>query len=134
MMDWLIADHNMEVLLKHVLHILKEPKVFIGPAKIYGDSEREDLYTRARIVFDSSIQMKMIQCECAELIAAISRLDIDHDTGQYVVHNVINKVAGVQIMIEQARRLLGSKLVDREVHTKLSQLEHSIEKIEKTGG
>ena len=91
---------------------------------------REALYVRAMVAFGVPSQMRMVQEECAELIASINRLDRE----RCPVQDVINEVADVTIMLEQARLILGPELVDRAVQDKLARLERLLAEVAKIEG
>lgn len=91
--------------------VLKEPV-------IYTEDKREAMYTSLMVVLGVPFLMRRLQEECAELIAAVNCLDRESCS----VQHVINKVADVQVMLDQARRILGQELVDRAVQVRLNRV------------
>lgn len=66
-------------------------------------------------------QWRMLQEECAELIAAINQ----YDRGRVTEDRVAEEVADVLIMVAQARVLLGDR-VDAWLRAKLERLERRL--------
>ena len=63
-------------------------------------------------------QMRMLQEECGELIAAVNQ----YDRGRITAEHLAEEVADVLIMCEQARVILGADRVDEAKRRKLERL------------
>lgn len=74
---------------------------------------------RAVDVFGAEPQLRMLQEECAELIAAVNQY---FRARQGSESSLVEEVADATIMLAQARKLLGNQ-VDRAIERKLDRLE-----------
>ncbi len=86
-----------------------------------------DLFRRALACWGDESQWRMVQEECAELIAAVNRCD----RGRCTVYDLAAEVADVEIMVAQARLLLGNSLVDDAKTKALIRLRARVEEAEK---
>jgi NTP pyrophosphatase (non-canonical NTP hydrolase) len=73
-------------------------------------------------LWGAASQWRMVQEECGELVAAINRFD----RGRTVTVELAEEIADVTILMEQARLMLGSEVVDEAIERKLSRLEGRI--------
>lgn len=87
------------------------------------DARCAQLFTVATARWGKDSQMRMVQEECAELIAAINR----RDRGRGTHAEVVDEIADVLIMAEQARLLAGPGQVDRAVAEKIERLAGRLE-------
>jgi len=70
-------------------------------------------------------QWRQLQEECAELIAAVNRFMRKREAA---LDNLIEEVADVEIMLKQARLLIGNDdLVDAAVEKKIKRLRERLE-------
>lgn len=81
-------------------------------------SDIEGLLQRAVDLWGEEAQMRMVQEECAELIATVNR----HQRERCSNEDVAEEVADVLIMVEQARRIVGAAAVDAAKERKLQRL------------
>lgn len=81
-----------------------------------------DLYAQAILQYGSASQFRQLQEECAELIAKINQ----YDRERVNVHLLAEEIADVEIMIEQARMMIGDGLVDSHKEIKLNRLKDSL--------
>ena len=82
----------------------------------------ETIYTQAFVSYGADAQYIQLQEECAELIVALCHFR----RGRIGPEEVCSEIADVRIMIEQAREMLGRKLVDEKYKEKLAVLEERI--------
>jgi NTP pyrophosphatase (non-canonical NTP hydrolase) len=80
--------------------------------------DRDALLQRAVDLWGVDAQMRMLQEECAELIAAVNRFSRERCGAE----DVAEEVADVLIMAEQARRIVGAADVDAAMERKLNRL------------
>jgi NTP pyrophosphatase (non-canonical NTP hydrolase) len=85
-----------------------------------------DLYRRAFVCWGIAAQWRMLQEECGELIAAVNRCD----RGRIEPWALASEIADVEIMLEQARLMLDSDMVERVKAEKLARLRERIEQAE----
>lgn len=101
------------------------------PDPLLVDIEARDcLYRRALVLWGEKDQWGMVQEECAELIASTSQF-LRRRASKWAL---AEEVADVEIMIEQARLILGTNLVDAHKEAKLKRLRQRIEDAEETVG
>ena len=81
--------------------------------------EQERLLARAVEVYGAPDQWGMVLEECGELVAAINR----RNRGRITDDQLLEEVADVIVMVEQARQMLGASRVDRMIAKKLDRLE-----------
>lgn len=86
----------------------------------------DPLYQRAIDVFGREPQLRMVQEECAELVAAINR----RLRGRLSDVFVAEEIADVLIVAAQARLIYGAQLVDQLVAEKLERLEDRVAEAE----
>lgn len=79
---------------------------------------------RSRELWGAEFHMRLVQEECAELIAAINQ----YDRGRGTLEEVAEEVADVVLVIGAARAIVGETLVDGFVLGKLQRLEERIAK------
>ena len=79
---------------------------------------KEQLYRDAVDKWGPATEWRQLQEECGELIAAINRFDRTRCTEA----ELAEEVADVEILIEQARLMLGDELVDTFKRQKLERL------------
>ena len=77
------------------------------------------LYIRAIDTWGAESQLRQFQDECAEAIAAVNRMI--RGTGS--VDSLAEEIADVEIMCEQARRVVGIHRVEHFRKLKLARLE-----------
>ncbi len=82
-----------------------------------------ELYDDALVVFGRDAQLGMIVEECAELIVAINQWS----RGRLAARDVIDELADVEIMIEQARVMFGDSSVNDAKREKLRRLEKRLQ-------
>lgn len=85
--------------------------------------ERDELYERALAAWGSDAQLRMLQEECGELIAAVNQ----YTRERIADATIAAEIADVLIMCEQARRIIGSDLVDSIMQMKLERLQVRVE-------
>lgn len=92
-------------------------------------TERDRLYDQAIALWGWDAQWGMVQEEAAELILAASHLMRGRDS----LREVVDAVADMEIMVEQARRLLGNanSAVDTVKESKLERLELRVRRAER---
>ena len=88
---------------------------------------RDALLARALAVWGADAQMALVQEECAELIAMISRRARLRCSDR----DVADEVADVLIMATQARSIIGAAEVDAAIVRKLRRLEHRVTEAER---
>jgi hypothetical protein len=81
------------------------------------------IYRTALEFFGHEPQLRMVQEEAAELITAVSHFVRATAGANY---ELAGEIADVEIMLEQARLLVGSDLVDRIKNEKLIRLSRMI--------
>lgn len=84
-----------------------------------GESRREKLYKTAIQVWGKESQMNMLVEECAELIQSVNKY---RRKGS---ENILEEIADVEIMIEQAKIILGeelTKIIEIHKENKLDSL------------
>jgi NTP pyrophosphatase (non-canonical NTP hydrolase) len=81
---------------------------------------REDLYRRARELYGVDNQLEMVTEECGELVVALQHFKRPDRPNALV--DLIDELADAQIMVEQARLILGAEEVDAAVERKLARL------------
>ena len=89
--------------------------------------KKEVVYVKAIRDFGFESQTSMIQEECAELISAINQLR----RGRVQEDAVMEEIADVEIMIEQARLLFPSTKIDEIKNKKIARLEKILFSIER---
>lgn len=77
------------------------------------------VYERAMALYGREAQLRMLQEECAELIAAVNH----YERGRLSKEVLALEVADVAIMLEQAKTLFSEGLVDRAIQVKTKRLE-----------
>ncbi len=85
----------------------------------FADIDREKIYRTALQIWGAELQMNMLIEECAELIQSINKY---RRKGS---ENILEEIADVEIMLEQARMILGdenSKIIDIHKKDKLNRL------------
>lgn len=83
------------------------------------------IYQRALNLWGEQAQLNMAIQECAELIVALT--NINRNRGLDKIHNVVDEIADVIIMMEQMRLVYGDELVDAAIRKKLARLKERIE-------
>lgn len=81
--------------------------------------DRGDLYRRCLVAWGPDAQLEMVVEECAELIVAMQHLMRGRKSG---VRSVVEELADVTIVVEQARAIIGAGVVDRVIGEKLARL------------
>lgn len=71
-------------------------------------------------------QTSMIKEECLELALAIQRFDRNKTPEN--VDNIIDEIADVTIMMEQAKMLFSANLIQERIEFKMKRLEKRLEK------
>jgi NTP pyrophosphatase (non-canonical NTP hydrolase) len=84
--------------------------------------DRNEIYALALTTWGEQAQLGLLQEECAELIAAVSRFHRGRCDGR----EVANEVADVLIMCEQMKLIVGSELVDEAIRRKLVRLKQRL--------
>lgn len=77
-----------------------------------------EIYRRAIRVFGPQHQMRKAQEECAEFLVTT----MHYEQGRAPLDAVIDELADVLVMAEQARLILGADLVDAAKQRKLDRL------------
>lgn len=86
---------------------------------------REDLYRRASELYGPDAQLDMLGEECSETLVELFHMKRGRD------HHLVEEVADLIIMGEQARLILGAAQVDAVVEQKLVRLLARVEKGER---
>lgn len=89
--------------------------------------ELTELCTRAVNVYGATAQLRLLQEECGELIAAVSHLE----RGRIDDTELADEIADVIIMCTQATAIIGTRLVSAALHAKLKRLRTRIEATER---
>ncbi len=74
-------------------------------------------------------QVDMIQEECIELALAIQKLRRKGYLSSIETEQVIDKIAGIKIMIRQAEKLFNSDKINARVSFKIERLKERLDKI-----
>jgi NTP pyrophosphatase (non-canonical NTP hydrolase) len=88
-----------------------------------ADVETESIYQDAIEQWGPASQLRMLQEECGELIAAINHAD----RGRITRSELASEIADVMIMAEQARLIVGAVAVDKKKAQKLKRLAGRLE-------
>lgn len=86
---------------------------------------REPIYRSAIDTFGPQLQFIQLREEIAELQVAMARYERKRES----IDSVIEEVADVTIMVEQARLMLGPALVDAVIEQKLARLVKTIKSV-----
>lgn len=81
-----------------------------------------ELYKAAIDLWGRELQLDMLQEECAELIAVINRWRRKRAKGS----DLLDEIADVEIMIEQARVMFGDSSINDAKREKLRRLEQRV--------
>jgi NTP pyrophosphatase (non-canonical NTP hydrolase) len=88
--------------------------------------QRHNIYRQAIEKWGCESQIDMLVEECAELIVAVNHARRGQWVGQ-VIHDLINELADVEIMLEQMRQLFDEDEIDRVKVGKVLRLKNRIE-------
>jgi len=88
--------------------------------------KRIELYQKALSKWGADAQVKMLNEEIGELLAAMGKFD----RRRVGVYDVITELADVSIMVEQMADLFGYEEFEKEKDYKLTRLEERLEKNE----
>lgn len=94
---------------------------------------RTALYRRARNLWGTDAQLRVLQEEAAEVIVAISHALRHGSDGRYMPEDILamsEEMADLEIMLEQARTMGFAKHIHHFKLNKLSRLEKLVEKEE----
>lgn len=91
------------------------------------EDELNDLCQRAVAVFGATAQLRQLQEECGELVAAVSQ----YERGRIDELGLADKVADVIVMCVQATSIVGTGHVARALAVKLRRLRGLVEGVEK---
>lgn len=90
------------------------------------EDQANTLRQRQREILDAAVakwgnasQFLMLSGECGELIAAINRFVVQ---GRCTPADVIDEIADVHLLLQQARRMLGEEVVAERINYKLQRL------------
>lgn len=83
----------------------------------------DEIYRCAIARWGASSQLRMLQEECGELIAAVNHAD----RGRIGRTELADEIADVTIMVRQARLIVGSVAVDKKIEQKLKRLAGRLE-------
>lgn len=87
---------------------------------IDAENQRENAILDAALAkWGNATQFLMLSGECGELIAAINRFVVQ---GRGEAADVIDEIADVELLLRQARRMLGDEAVTARVDYKLQRL------------
>ena len=89
--------------------------------------EQTFIRRRALVAFGPDSQWRMLQEECSELAAAISRIFRPSRSRVHAMGILADEVADVEILLETARELLGDDVVDAARKRKLIRLAKRLE-------
>ena len=90
-------------------------------------TKKINLFERAFNLWGADAQVKMLNEEIGELLAAIGKFD----RSRVGVHDVITELADVSIMVEQMASLFGYEEFEKEKDYKLTRLEERLNKYER---
>lgn len=93
-------------------------------------TELTELCTRAVNVYGATAQLRMLQEECGELIAAVSHLE----RGRIDETEIADEIADVIIMCTQAIAIIGVRHVRGALLAKMRRLRTQVEATEKRLG
>jgi hypothetical protein len=82
------------------------------------ETEREELYEKAELLWGRDAQLAKAAEEFAELSAAVNRLQNDQAT----IEEVISEIADGKIMLEQLERDFSDEAIDEAFQRKLNAL------------
>lgn len=85
-------------------------------------SDNSSTYRRALAIWGNAAQWQMLQEECGELVAAVSKFH----RGRINIVDLAGEIADVQIMCEQATEMVGAEVVAEARVEKLYRLEDRI--------
>lgn len=91
-------------------------------------SETRDVAARAVAFWGARPQLRQVQEECAELIAAINR---DARGRPGARENLIEEAGQVAVMLEQLRIILGADVFDASVRAATEQLAARLDRAER---
>ena len=90
-------------------------------------TKKINLFERAFNLWGADAQVKMLNEEIGELLAAMGKFD----RRRVEVHDVITELADVSIMVEQMADLFGYEEFEKEKDYKLTRLEERLNKYER---
>ena len=90
-------------------------------------TKKINLFERAFNLWGADAQVKMLNEEIGELLAAMGKFD----RRRVGVHDVITELADVSIMVEQMADLFGYEEFEKEKDYKLTRLEERLNKYER---
>lgn len=90
-------------------------------------TKKINLFERAFNLCGADAQVKMLNEEIGELLAAMGKFD----RSRVGVHDVITELADVSIMVEQMASLFGYEEFEKEKDYKLTRLEERLNKYER---
>jgi len=76
--------------------------------------------------FGTPNQIDMVREECLELLLALQRLKRGKEELNEIKTNIIDEVADVLIVINQARLIFGKKEVDERIEYKINRLKSKL--------
>jgi hypothetical protein len=85
--------------------------------------DRQALYERAIKKLGPQHQLGIVQEECSELISAISK----YRRGRITAKQLATEIADVQIMVDQARLIVGPNEVDQAIPEQLERLRQVVD-------
>ena len=90
-------------------------------------TKKTNLFERAFNLWGADAQVKMLNEEIGELLAAMGKFD----RRRVGVHDVITELADVSIMVEQMADLFGYEEFEKEKDYQLTRLEERLNKYER---
>jgi NTP pyrophosphatase (non-canonical NTP hydrolase) len=93
-------------------------------------SDWDEVFTDAIVAWGEEAQWRQLQEECGELIAAVNRAQRGRPDA---LRALMDEVADVTIMVQQARQMLGADLVDRAIAAKVARLKLRVEHAKQGG-
>jgi len=91
----------------------------------------KDILQQATNTWGIPAQIEMIKEECLELALALQKLNQEEESYHEKYLNVIDEIADVIIMVEQAQMIFSDTLINKAITFKMQRLEARLAKEER---